>query len=59
MNDIAVIVVNWNAREDLRRCLLSLTAEPKPAVDYSICVVDNASTDGSPQMVAAEFPKFG
>ena len=56
MNDIAVIVVNWNAREDLRRCLESLTAAPRPTVDYSIFAVDNASADGSAAMVTAEFP---
>ena len=56
MNDIAVIVVNWNAREDLRRCLHSLGAEPKPTVDYCVWVVDNASADGSAAMVEAEFP---
>ena len=57
MNDIAVIIVNWNAREDLRRCLQSLFAEPTPAVDYSVWVVDNASEDGSAGMVASEFPE--
>jgi GT2 family glycosyltransferase len=57
MTDIAVIIVNWNAREDLRRCLASLYAEPKPQVDYEVWVVDNASDDGSAGMVAAEFPQ--
>lgn len=56
MNDIVVIVVNWNAREDLRRCLESLTAAPKPGAGYSVVVVDNASGDGSAAMVASEFP---
>ncbi len=57
MNDIAVIVVNWNAREDLRRCLHSLTAAPRPAIACTVCVVDNASADGSAAMVAADFPE--
>ena len=56
MNDIAVIIVNWNAREDLRHCLQSLLGDPKPVVDCSVWVVDNASSDGSPAMVASEFP---
>ena len=56
MNDIAVIIVNWNAREDLRHCLQSLLTDPKLAVDYSVWVVDNASSDGSAGMVASEFP---
>lgn len=57
MNDIAVIIVNWNACKDLRRCLESLFAEPKPRVDYAVWVVDNASDDGSAAMVASEFPQ--
>jgi len=56
MNDIAVIVVNWNACEDLRHCLESLLTEPKPQADYSVWVVDNASSDGSAAMVQADFP---
>lgn len=56
MTDIAVIIVNWNAREDLRACLLSLSADPKPHLDYEVWVVDNASADGSAAIVAAEFP---
>ena len=56
MTDIAVIIVNWNAREDLRACLKSLFAEPKPRIDYEVWVVDNASADGSAAMVAADFP---
>jgi len=56
MIDIAVIVVNWNAREDLRRCLQSLKSAPRPHVSHSVWVVDNASTDGSPALVASEFP---
>ena len=57
MTDIAVIIVNWNAREDLRVCLASLYAEPRPRLSYDIWVVDNASADGSAAMVAAEFPE--
>ncbi len=56
MTDIAVIVVNWNAREDLRHCLESLFAVPTPGVEFAVWVVDNASTDGSAEMVASEFP---
>lgn len=57
MTDIAVIIVNWNAREDLRCCLQSLYAEPKPTVTYEVWVVDNASDDGSDDMVTSEFPQ--
>ena len=57
MSDIAVIIVNWNAREDLRRCLQSLYADPLPRVSYEVWVVDNASDDSSADMVASEFPQ--
>ena len=56
MHDIAVIVVNWNAREDLRACLDSLTREPQPQCDFAVWVVDNCSSDGSADMVAGSFP---
>ena len=55
MTDIAVIVVNWNACEDLRHCLNSLYAAPTPRVEFAVWIVDNASTDGSAEMVAREF----
>jgi len=46
MVDLSIVVVSFNAREDLRRCLESLHAAP-PARSHEIIVVDNASTDGS------------
>jgi GT2 family glycosyltransferase len=50
---LSVVVVNYNTREDLRRCLTSLSAcDPRP----EIVVVDNASSDGSLAMVARHFP---
>jgi GT2 family glycosyltransferase len=57
MTDIAVIVVNWNACEDLRRCLKSLWTETNPSPSWEVWVVDNASTDGSAAMVQQEFPQ--
>lgn len=57
MLDIAVVVVNWNAKDDLRMCLTSLYAEALTQASCAVWVVDNASTDGSPQMVHDEFPQ--
>lgn len=57
MPDIAVIVVNWNARQDLQHCLTCLFAEPAPSVSFGVYVVDNASSDGSADMVAEKFPQ--
>ena len=53
--DVSVIVVSYNTREILRRCLARL-AEELATVDGEAIVVDNASADGSADMVADEFP---
>jgi hypothetical protein len=52
---ISVIIPNWNRRGLLRACLLSLAAQT--CRDFEVIVVDNGSSDGSPEMVAAEFPQ--
>jgi len=52
---VSVLVVNWNTREMLRRCLASLVAADE-ADELEIIVVDNGSADGSAAMVEAEFP---
>jgi GT2 family glycosyltransferase len=46
MPDVSIIIVSFNARSDLERCLASLHA-PQPAAAHEIIVVDNASDDGS------------
>jgi GT2 family glycosyltransferase/SAM-dependent methyltransferase len=51
---ITVIVVNWNRRELLRSCLVSLTKQTN--AQFQLIVVDNGSTDGSADMVSTEFP---
>jgi hypothetical protein len=53
---VSVIVVSFNTRDILRRCLARL-AEQLPQVGGEAIVVDNASADGSAEMVAAEFPQ--
>jgi N-acetylglucosaminyl-diphospho-decaprenol L-rhamnosyltransferase len=54
MSDATVIIVSWNCREYLRRCLASLHEEGNRRT-CEIVVVDNASTDGSVDMVRADF----
>src|SRR6185295_20074131 len=49
------VVVSYNTRDELRRCLASVRAHA--GLPCQIVVVDNASTDGSPDMVTAEFPE--
>ncbi|MCC7447004.1 MAG: glycosyltransferase family 2 protein [Anaerolineae bacterium] len=53
--DMGIIIVNWNTRDLLRECLKSLAAGD-PSVTRRVIVVDNASSDGSADMVRAEFP---
>jgi asparagine synthase (glutamine-hydrolysing) len=53
--ELSIIVVNWNTCELLRGCLASLE-ENLAGLDHEVIVVDNASADGSPDMVAADFP---
>ena len=50
-----IIIVSFNARGDLERCLHSLHASP-PAMPHTIILVDNASTDGSVEAVRAGWP---
>jgi GT2 family glycosyltransferase len=52
---LSIIIVNWNAKELLRKCLASLYHFTE-GVEFEVLVVDNASHDGSPEMVASEFP---
>jgi GT2 family glycosyltransferase len=57
MDDIAVIIVNWNAVEDLRKCLASLYSAPAPTASFSVWVIDNASSDKSAEMVSEKYPE--
>ena len=54
--DLAIVIVNYNVRDLLRRCLKSVLAS-QGEFEYETCVVDNASTDGSCEMVRDEFPQ--
>ena len=53
---LSVCIVNWNTRDFLRECLTALLRFPPVNDEMEIIVVDNASADGSAEMVAAEFP---
>lgn len=52
---VSVIVVSYHTRELILRCLRALYAQSQ-AVPFEVIVVDNASTDGSAEVVEAEFP---
>ncbi len=52
---IWVIVLNWNGEAVIRECLDSLLAMTYPS--YKVMVVDNASSDGSADAVATDYPQ--
>ncbi len=59
MIDLSIVIVNWNVRNLLRRCLQSIQSTTLPiyqSTNTEIIVVDNASADDSVEMVRAEFP---
>jgi GT2 family glycosyltransferase len=52
---VSVVVVSWNSRDYLRECLESLKKQVYQG-ELEVIVVDNASEDGSPDMVREQFP---
>jgi GT2 family glycosyltransferase len=53
--DSSIIIVSWNTKQILSDCLQSVSDETKNH-DAEIIVVDNASSDGSPELVTERFP---
>jgi len=47
---LSIIIVNWNTRELLKKCIDSIIKNA-PNFDFEIIIVDNASTDGSQNMI--------
>jgi N-acetylglucosaminyl-diphospho-decaprenol L-rhamnosyltransferase len=55
MVDLSICIVNWNTEAQLKECLQSIY-EHTEGIAYEIFVVDNASRDGSVEMVRTHFP---
>jgi hypothetical protein len=53
--DLSIIVVNWNSVTFLQKCLSSIQSSTA-GISYEIIVIDNASFDGSKEIVEKEFP---
>ena len=51
---ISVIIVNWNGKRYLDRCLSSVLRQSY--ADYEVVLVDNASQDGSVDLVRERCP---
>jgi GT2 family glycosyltransferase len=55
--DLSIVIISLNSRRFLRECLDSLAAAEWRTCRYETIVVDNGSTDGTPQMVARDYPR--
>jgi GT2 family glycosyltransferase len=53
--DVSVCIANWNCCDLLRRCLESLYDQPQ-GVSFEVVVVDNASADGTADLVRRDHP---
>lgn len=59
--DLSIVIISFNTRDLLRECLTSLLdecARLSEGRSAEVLVVDNASRDGSAEMVAREFTNF-
>ena len=54
--DLSILIVNWNAVHYLKPCLASVYREVK-GIEFEVLVVDNASYDGSAELVKTDFPR--
>jgi N-acetylglucosaminyl-diphospho-decaprenol L-rhamnosyltransferase len=54
--DMSIVVVSYNTSQLLDECLSSIYAEPR-RITFEVIVVDNASSDGSPEMVESKWPQ--
>jgi len=52
--DITVIVVNWNGKKHIEKCIRGL--EKQTLKDFSVVLVDNGSNDGSIEVVSKNYP---
>jgi GT2 family glycosyltransferase len=53
---VYVVILNWNLKDDTAECIRSVLDSDYPSL--RIVVVDNGSTDGSPQYLASCFPEI-
>ena len=54
--DLSIVIVNWNSKEFLRRCLTSIEVG-MPDTRYETIVIDSGSFDGCAEMLRSEFAR--
>ena len=52
---VSVVIVNWNGKQHLQRCLSAVLAQT--CSNFEVMLVDNGSTDGSAEFVSQQFPQ--
>jgi N-acetylglucosaminyl-diphospho-decaprenol L-rhamnosyltransferase len=57
MVDCSIIIVNWNVKDLLHKCLSSIYSAVPHSYRFEVLVVDSASADGSAAMVEQQFPQ--
>lgn len=53
---LSIVIVSWNTRAILDDCLGSIFANP-PGDQFEVLVVDNASTDGTVELIRSRYPQ--
>ena len=52
---VYIVILNWNLKDETAECITSVLRSDYP--NYRVLVVDNGSTDGSPEYLAQIFPE--
>ena len=54
--DLSIIIVNWNSRDYLKKCIASIL-ENTSNIEFEIIVIDSASFDGCDEMLRQNYPR--
>ena len=52
---VSIVIVTWNSAKHLQPCLDSVLAQTYPNIE--LLVIDNASDDGSPELLKSKYPQ--
>ena len=53
--NLSIVIVTHNSISPVEKCLKSIETHP-PESPFEVLIIDNASTDGTPDMIAGRFP---